>query len=74
MLKSREITLYPRNAKIARPSLSLCLCIFYPVFRKIIFLVTRPTIVLTIDTHKLSDKIAISPLHSVKDVTYGYTP
>ena len=30
--------------------------------------------VLTIDTHKLSDKIAISPLHSVKDVTYGYTP
>ena len=24
---------------------------------------------LTIDTHKLSDKIAISPLHSVKDVT-----
>ena len=28
---------------------------------------------LTIDTHKLSDKIAISPLHSVKDVTYGYS-
>ena len=27
---------------------------------------------LIIDTHKLSDKIATSPLHSVKDVTYGY--
>ena len=70
MLKSREITWYPRNAKIARPSLSLCLSIFYPVFKQIIFL-SHKTIVLTIDTHKLSDKIAISPLHSVKDVTYG---
>ena len=29
---------YPRNAKIARPSLSLCLCIFYPVFKQIILL------------------------------------
>ena len=35
---SREITGYPRNAEIARPSLSLCLCIFYPVFKQIIFL------------------------------------
>ena len=36
-LNLREITWYPRNAKIARPSLSLCLCIFYPVFKQIIF-------------------------------------
>ena len=68
MLKSREITWYPRNAKLARPSLSLCLCIFYPVFKQIIFLSHKAY------THKLFDKIAISPLHSVKDVTYGYTP
>ena len=36
--QKREITGYPRNAKIARPSLSLCLCTFFPVFKQIIFL------------------------------------
>ena len=36
--------------------------------------VTKPTIVLTTDMHYLSDNIVMSPLHSVKDVAYGYTP
>ena len=57
--------------KTARPSFSLCLCTYNWGFKSI---VTKPTIVLTIDMHYLSDNIVLSPLHSVKDVTYGYTP
>ena len=60
MLKSRELTWYPRNAKTARPSFSLCLCTFHWIVKQITFKSHKTTIVLKLICITFSDNIVLA--------------
>ena len=71
MLNQREITWYPRNAKNCSTIFLVVFMYFKLCFKQITFESHKTFSVLTIYMHYLSDNIVLSPLYSLKDVSYN---